>query len=127
MKPEERIAEQLQSIRAVEVAWLYGSRASGLASEDSDFDIAVALAANTPDRARLVDDIAYSLTQLQGIDVPVSVVDVNRIPTPLARNVIEEGVVIVCRSDFRLHTEQQRIWSLWEEYEYLHERNRERL
>ena len=90
------------------------------------FDIAVAL---VPDQLRLqerqpfLEDLAYHCRQ--EISAQVSLVDINRVPVPLAYNVINQGVVLVCRSDLRLRAEEQRVWSLWAEYKAEHERNRQ--
>lgn len=121
----EKIRAYLAAEPAVEVAWLYGSRAVGLEDASSDYDLAVAL-----DRARLgglepasyLDDLAYHLQQR--LSVPVSMVDINRVPVPLAYNIISQGRVLCCRSDLRLRAEEQRVWSLWEEYKAEHERHR---
>ena len=116
----------LASNQAVEVAWLYGSRATGLDSRDSDYDIAVALTPHSlqaEQRQMLLEDQAYVLRQQ--ILAQVSLVDINRVPVPLAYNVIDQGVVLFCRSDLRLRAEQQRVWSLWAEYKAEHERNRQ--
>jgi predicted nucleotidyltransferase len=109
----------------VEVAWLYGSRATQRHSAHSDVDLAVALVATATDRMRLVDDIAHRVGT--ALALPVSVVDINRVPTPLAQNIITDGVVLLCRSDLRLRTEEQRVWSLWEHYKRAHEHNRSAL
>ena len=61
------------------------------------------------------------------MSAPVSVVDINRVPVPLAYNIIHQGEVLLCRSDFRLRAEQQRVWSLWAEYKAEHERHRKAL
>ncbi|TCO71772.1 hypothetical protein EV688_12123 [Chromatocurvus halotolerans] len=58
---------------------------------------------------------------------PVSVADINRVPVPLAYNIIPQWEVLLCRSDFRLRAEQQRVWSLWAEYKAEHERHRKAL
>ena len=110
----------------IEVAWLYGSRATGLDSHDSDYDVAVALTPHSlqaEQRQMLLEDQAYVLRQ--EISAQVSLVDINRVPVPLAYNVINQGVVLFCRSDLRLRAEQQRVWSLWAEYKAEHERNRQ--
>ena len=109
----------------VEVAWLYGSRATGRETPASDYDIAVALTGrDTVDLSAtmLVEDLGAELSERTG--VAVSVVDINRVPVPLAYAVITDGITLVCRSDFRLRAEQQRVWSLWEAYKGEHERNR---
>lgn len=113
---------------AIEVAWLCGSRATGLDSHESDYDIAVALIPHhlqPAQRQALLEDQACTLRQT--LSAPVSLVDINLVPVPLAYNVINQGVVLFCRSDFRLRAEQQRVWSLWEEYKAEHERHRKAL
>jgi uncharacterized protein len=127
MKALEKISVQLGQIATIEVAWLYGSRATGSHTEKSDFDIAVVLKPNLTNPHQIVDDVQYSLTELEGIDVPVSVINLVTAPVPLALNVVDQGQVIICKSDLRLRQEQQRIWSLWEEYKYQHEQYRKKL
>ena len=122
------LLQSLSANSAVEVAWLYGSRAIGLDAHDSDYDIAVALVPHSlrpEERQTLLEDQAYRLRL--GMSAPVSVVDINRVPVPLAYNIINQGEVLLCRSDFRLRAEQQRVWSLWAEYKAEHERHRKAL
>lgn len=114
------IIQELASCDAVEVAWLYGSRARGDAGPWSDVDVAVAFRTPGADPWERVDALRARLQAR--LDVPVSVIDVNRVPTPLAVNVIDQGRVLVCRSDLRLRAEERRVWSLWEEYRGAHER-----
>jgi len=112
----------------VEVAWLYGSRATGRQDPASDYDVAVALTGRETvhlSATMLVEDLGADLSERAG--AAVSIVDINRIPVPLAYAVISDGKTLVCRSDFRLRTEQQRVWSLWEAYKGEHERNRSAL
>lgn len=116
------IIDTLNHYPCIELAWLYGSRAIGKQSDNSDYDIAVALRPGLTDGFEVIDEIQYKLGN--GLNVAVSVVDINRVPTPLAYNVVAQGKVLLCRSDFRLRLEQQRIWSLWEEYKYQYERHR---
>ena len=107
----------------IEVVWLYGSRVKGMALSSSDYDLAVALR-NTRNKQQdyYLDELAYqwSLDTKQEI----AIVDINCIPTPLAYNAINEGVVMVCKNPLRLHAEQARVWSLWEAYRYEYSKNR---
>ena len=105
---------------AVEVLWLYGSRAKGTSEADSDYDLAVALCGDMIGDYVWLDDLAYQLRQLTGEQI--SVVDINHIPIPLAINVIDQGQVLFCPNNLRLHREMQRIWSMWEHYKYQFER-----
>lgn len=118
----EPILEVLEASDDVEVAWLYGSRARGDAGPESDFDLAVAFRARTTDPWEQVDALRARLQER--ISRQVSVIDINRVPTPLAVNVVDQGRVLLCRSDLRLRTEEARVWSLWEEYRREHERFR---
>lgn len=116
------IIDTLSHCPSVELAWLYGSRAINKQSENSDYDIAVGLRPGVTDSFELIDEIQYKLGD--GLNVAISIVDINRIPVPLAYNIVAQGEVLLCHSDFRLRLEQQRIWSLWEEYKYHYEHHR---
>ena len=100
----------------IEVLWLYGSQAKGNAEADSDYDLAVAFS----DRQSLPDYYGEQLASewAQKTGQAISVVDINTIPTPLAVAVIYDGIVLLSANDLRLRAEEQRVWSLWEEYEY---------
>ncbi len=123
----ESITLRLKQYDCVEIAWLYGSRATEEYSDTSDYDLAIALTSECFGDDRIVQDIQYGLSEINDIGVPTSVVDLNQAPTPLALNVIDDGLVIVCKSDLRLRQEQQRVWSLWEEYKYQYEQNKQRI
>lgn len=122
---EQEIASALQTLGSIEVIWLYGSRATGKYSASSDFDLAIALPASTADRRQLIEDWRYQLSQRFEHDI--SIVDINKTPTPLALNIINDGRVLMCNDNLRLRAEQRRIWSLWEEYKYEYERIRKQL
>jgi len=123
-KAIEQIIELAKADDSIEVVWLYGSRAKGTASDVSDYDLAIAL--NNKINELKTDFYCEQLADewSQQLASPISIVDINKIPTPLAYNVINEGVVIESNNDFRRHLEQQRIWSLWENYEHEYERHR---
>ena len=77
----QAITDYLSASPHVEVAWLYGSRATSLHSDASDYDIAVALMPERlqPEERRvIVEDQAYYLRQQ--LSAEVSVVDINRVP-----------------------------------------------
>lgn len=112
---------------AVEVLWLYGSRARGDAGAASDVDLALALRAALPEAARweVLEAFEHEAAALSACSV--SCVDINRAPVPLAANIIHEGRVVFCRCHLRVRAEEQRVWSLWEAYKREHERNRQAL
>ena len=116
------ITNYLSGMPSIEVAWLYGSRASGKNGPASDYDIAVALTDDTSHRMEVVEELRFTLAE--HINAEVSVADINRLAAPLAYNVVDKGEVLVCKSDLRLRAEQQRVWSLWELYKFEHEHNR---
>ena len=127
MTPLETLSHLAGQTEAIDVLWLYGSRARGDAHRGSDYDLAAALAGplSGDDRCRIVEDFEYAASR--ALDEPVSCVDINRAPVALATAVINEGRVLFCRSYLRLRAEEQRVWSLWEAYKYEHERLREAL
>jgi predicted nucleotidyltransferase len=112
---QKQLAQLALRTPNIEVLWLYGSQAKGNAEEGSDWDLAVALKG----RDELADDYCDALAHewSNAIVQKLSLVDINAIPTPLALNIIQDGVVLYSNSDLRQHSEEQRIWSLWEEYE----------
>jgi len=111
----------------IEVLWLYGSRARGDEGSTSDYDLAVALSGPLANEERWQAIEAFEHEAAVSLAASVSCVDINRAPVPLAANVIHEGSVLFCRSDLRLRSEEQRVWSLWEAYKVEHERNRQAL
>ena len=111
---QSQLAELALRHSEIEVLWLYGSRAKGNAEEVSDWDLAVAIK-NRDELDDYCDALAYEWSS--EVEQKISLVDINAIPTPLAINIIQDGVVLYSSSDFRQHSEEQRIWSLWEEYE----------
>ena len=116
----KKLAESDASIEAV---WLYGSRAKGTVDADSDFDLAIAFQALPAKRAPyFTEDLAFQW--MEQVNAKVSIVDINQIPIPLAYNIIEEGKIIMSTNPLRIHSEQSRVWSLWEEYRYEHLKNR---
>ncbi|MCK5662952.1 MAG: nucleotidyltransferase domain-containing protein [Thiotrichaceae bacterium] len=103
----------------IEVVWLYGSRAKGNANESSDYDLAVAYSdvnEKSSSNDYYTDDLAFKWSNKTS--VAVSIIDINHIPVPLAISVISDGKVIFCRNDLRLHSEESRVWSMWEAYRY---------
>ena len=73
--------------------YLYGSRATGRARSDSDYDFAL-IAPAPLERAELVDfrqALADSLCSDEGADC----VDMRRIPLTLAAQVLESGLVLI--------------------------------
>ncbi|MHA7816597.1 MAG: type VII toxin-antitoxin system MntA family adenylyltransferase antitoxin [Pseudohaliea sp.] len=127
MNALRELARLASGVEAIEVLWLYGSRARGDAEPASDYDLAAALTGQPPDAARWLALEMFEREAEQALGASVSCIDINRAPVPLAANVIHEGWVLFCRSDLRLRAEEQRVWSLWEAYKGEHERNRQAL
>ncbi len=119
------IINTLQKLGSTDVVWLYGSRAAGKHTIDSDYDLAIALPSNAANRQQLIEEWRYQLSSQ--LKHTISIVDINKIPTPLAQNIINDGKILLCNNGLRLRSEEQRIWSLWEEYKYEYERIRQSL
>ena len=108
------ITEHLRSVDGLAVAWLYGSRARRDHSENSDYDIAIAVnnfEQSYADRRLLPETIAIDLNQQ--LNIPVQVVDINLTPIPLAINVIEDGTPLLIIDELRYCREISRIEGLW--------------
>jgi len=109
----------------IEILWLYGSRAKGTASANSDYDLAVAFKTREPNpvtqRLRpelLAQEWADSLALR---DAALSVVDIDQTPIPLATSVVTTGQVLHCNNPLRLATTENRITAMWEiDYLYHH-------
>ena len=118
-----KIIELAKADSSIAVVWLYGSRAKRTASETSDFDLAIAF--NHDLLSSKADDF-YSQDLAcdwsSKLNVDISIIDINKVPTPLAYNVINEGIVIQSNNDYRRLSEERRVWSLWEEYKYEYQR-----
>ncbi len=68
------------------------------------------------DKDYFSDELAFKWSQ--NLSVKISVIDINQAPIPLAYSVINDGKVILCRNYLRLHSDEARIWSMWESYKY---------
>lgn len=103
--------------------WLYGSRAKGMATAQSDYDLAVAFREpfRDPLERRLRPELLAQTWQdhLSLSDELLSVVDINIAPVPLAMAIVRTGRVLCVNDPLRLAREENRISSMWElDYEY---------
>lgn len=127
---QQKILDMLQTMAEanalIDVVWLYGSQVKGNADENSDYDVAIACDQREVAKwAYYADDLAEQWTKKT--QEQVSIVDINQAPTPLAYSIINDGKILYCRDPLRLHTEQMRVWSLWEAFRYEHRQNRKQL
>jgi predicted nucleotidyltransferase len=103
----------------VVVVWLYGSRATGTETKESDFDLAIAFKnfkLSTMDAFLRPNELAIDWAQLLNIpEEKLSLVDINKAPIYLAFNIVEYGEIIYQTPTSRAFTEQNRIYS---QYEY---------
>lgn len=110
----------------IEVLWLYGSRARGTETTESDWDLAVAFKEfEREDWTRRLKPelLAMEWREAVGGGIAVSIADINQVSSPLAYSIIQDNTVWYCSNSLRLHKEEQRIWSMWEEYRYEHEKH----
>lgn len=104
----------------IEILWLYGSRAKGTSSAQSDYDFAVAF--KSMKEGSLEQRLAPVLLAREWADALkvedkiISIIDINHIPLPLAQSVINTGKVLHCKNGERLAREENRIRGMWEEY-----------
>ena len=105
MGPDEltrRVAEALAPLDAVRVAWVFGSRVAGTATDRSDLDVAVALPRELDGarREQVRRAIVRALTDALGaIGERADVVDLDRTSGSVAFRAITEGRRAVSRSE----------------------------
>lgn len=99
----------------IEVLWLYGSRARNKASVNSDYDLAVAFKNHIEDpvERRLRPEI-LTLEWHAKLNIPLSIIDINQVPLPLAYTVIQDNTLLYSNNNYRRMTEEQKIMSKWE-------------
>jgi len=99
----------------VEVLWLYGSRARNKANIDSDYDLAVAFKTyiEDPIERRLRPEI-LALEWHEELNIPLSIIDINQVPLPLAYTVVLDNTLLYKKNNYRRMIEEQKIMSKWE-------------
>ena len=112
------LAELAAKDEEIAVLWLYGSRAKGTASEESDYDLALAFRTFEKDalERRLRPELLVQAWQ-DALNLPeglLSLVDINQAPLPLAHVIIRTGQVLQATDRLRLAREENRITSMWE-------------
>jgi predicted nucleotidyltransferase len=114
----QRLADLAAGNSAVDVLWLYGSRAKGTWSSGSDFDLAVAfrdMPSEGLERRLRPELLAQDWAGALGLgDTQLSVADINQVPVPLAYAIVTTGQVLFVRSGLRLAREENRATSMWE-------------
>ncbi len=90
----QRVAPSFLRYKEVDVAYLFGSRARGDATLESDWDFAILLSRNFEDPYGLVGLIADLAGALNVDDREVNVVILNDAELSLAHRVVSEGRVI---------------------------------
>ncbi|WP_404298363.1 nucleotidyltransferase domain-containing protein [Halomonas sp.] len=111
----------------IAVLWLYGSRAKGTATAQSDYDLAVAFRQfeKDPLERRLRPELLAQAWQdaLGLAEDQVSIVDINLAPLTLAHAIIRTGEVLQIKDRLRLIREEHRISSMWEIDHQYHQRH----
>lgn len=111
------VVRHLEQREDLAVVWLYGSRARGDHSPESDYDIAISLNnfESTYSQRRLTPEIiAMELSAELGKSIQI--VDINLVPTTLAINIIDDGVVLVIKDELRYCRDLNRTYGLWEDH-----------
>jgi uncharacterized protein len=102
----------------IDVIWVYGSLADGTETAISDIDIAIAFYHFLDDPLELLarpDILASEWTKkLCQFKRKISIVDINKIPIPLAWEVINSNCIIYEQKNNRRFIEEKRIFSRME-------------
>lgn len=116
-KPEEVNVDAQTAARALEpeesvaAAYLYGSRATGLARPDSDFDLAVVWQGAPGDLLELRERLCQRLDTEH-----VDLVSLETAPAPLASRILTEGVLVWDRSPHRRADVLERVFRKMQDY-----------
>lgn len=112
------LRDQARGNSEIAVLWLYGSRAKGNATPESDYDLAVAFAEpfSDPLERRLRPELLAQHWQdvLRLPEDKLSVIDIDQAPMPLAMAVIRTGRPLYVNDPLRLAREENRVTSMWE-------------
>ncbi|MCC5853851.1 MAG: nucleotidyltransferase domain-containing protein [Alkalimonas sp.] len=117
---DDNVQQQLVALASanhqLDALWLYGSRARGQASAQSDFDLAVLFSHYEPDplERRLAPELLALDWQQQLPDIKLSVIDMQQVALPLAYTVIQDNTLLFCRNDFARLELERRLMSKWE-------------
>jgi predicted nucleotidyltransferase len=95
MRPERAIGEYLATQPDVGLAYLFGSRVTGRATSESDWDVAVLLDLAAPPSRRL--DLADALGRSVG--VKVDVLPLGKLPIEFAEQIVRKGRLLFARSE----------------------------
>jgi len=111
----KKIVQLAEHNPEVEIVWLYGSRARGNAHSQSDYDLAIAFKTyiEDPIERRLRPEL-LALKWCNQLNNPLSIIDINQVPLPLAYTVIQDNKLLYSQNDYRRMVEEQRIMSKWE-------------
>lgn len=102
--------------RQLDALWLYGSRARGQVTAQSDYDLAVLFSYYEPDplERRLTPELLALDWQQQLPGIKLSVIDIQQVALPLAYTVIQDNTLLFCRNDFARLELERRLMSKWE-------------
>jgi len=122
MMSSEQVLQKLSQLASyntdIAAIWLYGSRATGRARQDSDYDLAVAFHNFGLDPlSKFTRPQTLALDWAAALELPehlLSVVDINQVPIYLAYQVIDTGQLIYNDGSPRAWQELSRINSLFE-------------
>lgn len=121
MKPvelERGIHQLAKQNDDIDVVWIYGSMADGTATKTSDIDIAIAFCSFPHDQLERLarpDMLASEwMKNLCQFNRKISIVDINKIPIPLAWEVVNSNYVIYEQKNNRRFIEEKRIFSRME-------------
>lgn len=118
----DNIIELAQNDQNIALLWLYGSQARGTAGPASDIDLAVVYKdyIHNPLERRVRPELTAMDWQraLSLKEGDLSVIDLDIVPIPLAFTVISDNKLLVNKDDYLKMMKEQRIMSMWEDYQY---------
>lgn len=95
--PVPAVTQVLQAQPDIALAWVFGSFARGEARANSDLDVAISSCDGVALAPRVLDALAEDLEEAAGRRVDLVVID--RAAPLLAREILRDGRLVLCRSD----------------------------
>lgn len=122
--PKDKTLIQLVALTkdddGIQAVWLYGSRARGSASDNSDYDLAILFKQhiNEPLINRIrVQELNNKLSSQ--VNQEVNLIDISTAPVPLAMTVVTDNSLLLDKNSWLRMRCEQGIMSKWElDYQY---------
>lgn len=92
----EKLKILLSIFPQIEIAWLFGSRASGKGTPISDWDLAIKFSSSQGWKEQM--HIRFAISEVVGTE-QVDLVDWDKAPLPLRYAIVQDGMILLSRNE----------------------------